>query len=351
MKIWQTLIVLSFLLLFAQAQEPCSNPETLITLSDANLETVILEKLNLNTITCQDIQSLTELNAQRADIRSLEGLEHAVNLSDLRLNTNQISDIQAIANLTQLNRLWLNSNNLDDVDLGALAGLTQLEDLRLGNNKIQSSSSLIQLISMSNLKILHLQNNNLASLNMLSSMKSLRDVSVAGNPLTQTALETLRLLPNLTALTLSDLNLNDMNFVTSLFPNPDNATLLVLHDNQISDISPLQALPNLRHLHIARNPIEDFSYIQNLESLTNLTLSDTNFTNFEALKNLSQLTWLSIQSNALQDVSGLLDIAGLQEGSSLFLQNNCIAEDDPAIAQLQEKGVNIQLSLASDCTN
>ena len=62
------------------------------------------------------------------------GLEHAVNISQLELNSNPITDLTPLDSLVSLTRLYLNDNSITDVT--ALATLTSLASFHLNGNPI-----------------------------------------------------------------------------------------------------------------------------------------------------------------------------------------------------------------------
>ena len=68
----------------------------------------------------------------------------------------------------------------------------------------------------------------------------------------------------LTELELNEMDLTDEEFVPLRYMT--HLTSLILHNNQIDDITPLVGLPNLTWsgLHLTGNPIEDFSPLQHL---------------------------------------------------------------------------------------
>ena len=98
------------------------------------------------------------LSARSSGIISLEGLQYAVNLKyldlcgnaiedltpirDLReievlnLSKNMLRDIQALREFRQLLRLDISRNNLYTMDISALAGMINLEELNLERSKV-----------------------------------------------------------------------------------------------------------------------------------------------------------------------------------------------------------------------
>ena len=136
-------------------------------------------------------------------IRDLTGLEFAINLTELHLGHNRLSNVSALENLTNLTFLdlginWLLSN------VSALENLTNLTFLNLRGNRISDVSPL----------------------------------------------------KNLTKLIELDIQLNRLSDVSPL-KNLTNLRFLDLRDNQISDASPLSALVNLTHLNLRGNQLSD----------------------------------------------------------------------------------------------
>ena len=75
-----------------------------------------------------DIASLTHLVAEH-DIKSLKGLEHAINLEFLHLGRTEVSDLTQLAGLENLQVLKLFDNRISDIS--QLSGLIDLEFLQL----------------------------------------------------------------------------------------------------------------------------------------------------------------------------------------------------------------------------
>ena len=156
-----------------------SGPRTVVAFPDANLRAKIAEVLGKQpgeTLTVEDLLTLTELTANDASLQDLTGLQSAGNLTILSLNNNDISDISLLGALTQLTTLSLDNNNLQDLtglqfarnlttlslnnndisDISLLGTLTQLTTLSLDNNKL---SDIIPNIELLELKTLHLRGN------------------------------------------------------------------------------------------------------------------------------------------------------------------------------------------------
>ena len=186
----------------------------LVDIPDPNLRAAIeaqLGKAAGDTITTDDMENLTELIAQNADITDLTGLEHATGLTRLDLGTEYVQE----------EGRSINSNSVSD--LSSLAGLTNLRWLRLRNNLI---SDISPLVGLTNLRYLNLGGNL-----MISDISPLAGL---------TKLETLWLYAN---------SISDISPLAGL----TNLTRLVLWFNLISDISPLAGLTKLTHLGLSNS--------------------------------------------------------------------------------------------------
>ena len=97
--------------------------------------------------------------------------------------------------------------------------------------------------------------------------------------------------------------------------------LLNLHNNQISDISPLANLISLDILSLHNNQISDISPAANLTSLMNLRLD----------------------SNQISDIAPLMENAGLGEGDEVSLTDNPLSDDSIHIyiPELEARGVTV----------
>ncbi|WP_303964741.1 leucine-rich repeat domain-containing protein [Sporosarcina ureae] len=187
-----------------------------IKITDPALENVIRTTLSKPTgnITTADMLSLENLVGVDEQIRSLTGLEYAinlkrlylqhnlisdikpleslVNLTELSLEDNRLSDISALSNMGQLSLLWLNRNQISIID--ALRNLKSLQGLDLQSNRI---TNIDPLVDIPNFNWLSLKNNKITTVDSLLSMntKSLEYLWLTENPLEYGAnhvVETLR---------------------------------------------------------------------------------------------------------------------------------------------------------------
>lgn len=193
----------------------------------------------------------------------IKDLDKMVNLIELRMDKQQISDISVLKKLTNLTELNLSDNQITDISV--LKDLTNLTELNLSHNQISDISALGYLT-------------NLTKLNL--SRNKITDISA---------------LKNLTNLTLLDLTSNQKIGTSALQKN-----LIFL------DISALENLTNLTELYLSGNPIADISALGNLTNLTNLSVyirgpyqfSSIHYCDISVLKKLTKLTRLQLTGSS-----------------------------------------------------
>jgi Leucine-rich repeat (LRR) protein len=112
-----------------------------VTFADPNLELAVRLELRefFGFITRADMARLVSLDGRNFGIRDLRGLEEARNLEFLdvsndQLLANAITNMSPLANLVNLR--FLNLENHDVSDITAVAGLFNLDELRLAGNEV-----------------------------------------------------------------------------------------------------------------------------------------------------------------------------------------------------------------------
>ena len=223
-----------------------------IQIPDPILATLVRKTLSLkpeDAITQIDMLSLTELaypHDSDSKITDLSGLEHAINLGDLRLIGNQIQDITPLTALTKLTNLHIGGNPINDIT--PLAKLTNLQKVGLADLQI---SDITLLEGLTNLYSLWIPSNKISNITPLAGLKNLRELYLIYNPIKDIA--SLTELTNLYELSLSGNQINDISSLKTL----TGLRILRLADNQINNVSPLTGLVNLKELGLEGNPIKD----------------------------------------------------------------------------------------------
>ena len=359
-----------------------------VDIPDPNLRAEIereLGRTSIAPITAADMERLTTLDADIADISDLTGLEAAINLAALDLSVNNISDLSALSELTNLTRLMLSHNSLSDIsvvsgltnltelylhansisdvsalseltnltslglnanaisDISAVSGLTNLAWLELWNNSI---SDISVVSGLTKLTLLHLGKNNISDLSPLVSNAGLErgdTVDVDENPLNAVSLNThIPTLksrgvevrfdtvavqpvdipdPNLRAAIEAELGKPAGNTIT--VADMERLTTLDAGIADISDLTGLEAAINLTAPNLSINTLSDISALAGLIHLTHLSLMDNTLSDISALSGLTNLTWLDLSINTLSDISALSKLTNL---THLSLMDNSISD-------------------------
>ena len=223
--------------------------QEVVNIPDPNLRAAIENALGKDAgaiITKAEMETLTTLRGDFANISNLSGIEAATNLTWLVLNNNDLSDITPLSSLTNLTNLNLYNNDLSDI--APLSGLTNLTWLRLSSNEL---SDITPLSGLTNLTWLSLYNNALSDITPLSGLTNLMNLSLYNNDLSD--IMPLSGLTNLTNLNLNNNALSDISALAGL----TNLENLSLENNQVSDVSALVGLTNLRLLYLTNNQVSD----------------------------------------------------------------------------------------------
>jgi Leucine-rich repeat (LRR) protein len=220
--------------------EPLMLPVTTLAMPnfDPGLEAAIREELGnyQGDLAFAPLDTITRLDAEDASISSLEG----------------------IGLLTSLRYLYLSGNNLEDEDLAELSGLADLKELDLSNNNL---TSLSQLSGLASLYYLDASGNAITDLTGIGALNSLRILDLSLNPIADFG--DLDELQSLNTLNLLDTRMDDgdLQTVAGMLPNLET---LIISFNEISDLSPLNAMKRLDYLNASFNRIADLSPLQTM---------------------------------------------------------------------------------------
>jgi len=138
---------------------------------------------------------------------------------------------------------------------------------------------------------------------------SLTELDLSERGLTDSDIEPLKYMVNLTELYLFSNQINNLAPLTGLI----NLISISLADNQISDLTPLAELTNLTGLMLHINQITDLSPLSNFTNLKWLNLSDNKISSITPLLELTNLEYLNLRANAISDwspVSHILEVLG-----------------------------------------
>ena len=208
-----------------------------IYIPDLSLAAAIREALELGKgapITAAAMRELTNLDQKNTSwqIADLTGLQHATQLETLKVTSGGgVSDISPLANLTNLEELWLTNTHVSDIS--ALAKLTNLE-------------------------VLYLADTYVSDISVLANLTNLRDLGFGGTYVRD--ISALANLTNLEELWLTNTHVSDISALAKL----TNLKRLRLTDTYVSDISALANLTNLEVLYLTDTYVSDISVLANL---------------------------------------------------------------------------------------
>lgn len=307
-----------------------------VVIPDESLKEALLftlEKDQTEEITEADMAGLDELTVRHAGVKDLTGLEYATNLTYLDLCSNPINNFDALSGLTGLERLLLCSN-YGNTKMPPLSNLVNLKYLRLNNNDLADLNALPEAL---NLEVFHASNNRINDISQMSKLTGLKHTNFHANNISD--ISSLEGLDNLEILSLTQNNIEDVAPLSGL----TNLQELYLGRNYLEDISSLSALSNLEKLRIFGNKISDISSLKDLTGLQQLSVSNNRLTSAPVLTNLVNLERLNLSENWLTDITELEHLTWL---NSLWVDENYLdmSEDSGAlnvVNTLKENNVSV----------
>ena len=307
---------------------------------DDNLRAAIKKALSGKEPTKENLVDLKTLNAPGREIRDLTGLEHAEELTFLKLDRNEFDNITPLINLENLKFVDISENDF----LANPDAQSEIRKLKASGVEVKADTvkpkildaklkSLIEnTLGMTNptadelAKLPRLigddSGSGISVLTGLEFAESVDNIYLPHNTISD--ITPLGYLMNLTSLTLSS-----NNRIDNLEPlrNLKNLKVLGLAGNPISNVEPLEKLEKLEYLHIgSTNNLSDITALGNLENLKTLSLTtNTKLKDISPLKDLTALTNLTLSSNEIKDISSLAKLERLDE---LRLIDNKITDID-----------------------
>ncbi|MFD2308078.1 MucBP domain-containing protein [Enterococcus termitis] len=163
-------------------ETPATFSNDLVVIPDPALKQEILKTLGLPTdseLTTTDMENLTDLYLYSAQISSLSGLETAVNLRTIYMNTdNAITDFSPLEKLTALTFVTLQTKSLTSTNFPDLRNSPGITNLSLGSTSIDDAI-LPKIAQMSGLTRIYLDSNMLiTTIEPLKVLPNLRSLSV-----------------------------------------------------------------------------------------------------------------------------------------------------------------------------
>ena len=254
--------------------------------SEADFHVSDFEKLRVFDANGEVKLGNTSVNIPVTD-ELISSLENASNLEEFKVlakkdEVRKIKDFTFLKKLTELKLFYYTNQNKTkekvDVTNLDLTSNSKLEDVRVGQGNLQN----LNFINGLNLKNLDVEDNEINDISSLRNMTSLTELHLDNNKLNNDNVSDIAGLVNLKTLYLkNNKDISDINALESL----KNIEALELKNMNITDLSVLKKLPNLRRLVIDGNPL-DKKYMDIIKELNINTgyLGEITKEDFEWLK-------------------------------------------------------------------
>ena len=284
-----------------------------------------LKRAEVPYITIRGEQYSTDLRDLRLENMGLTDedivdLKYMINLTQLRMPGNDITDLTPAAGLTELRYIDVRQNpNL--ADFSPLAGLTNLEEISYYQTAIEDYSFMANMTNLVALELYNVPPD--ADLSCLSGLTNVIEVYTNGGNNSINDLSFLHGMTQLQTLSIqigSDLDEIDLSFVANM---PDLAELNIYTNGRstakVTDITPLTGL-DLRILQIPANveslaPLAGMTNLQQLYLPINGSNDHYTLTDIGALADMTKLTMINLPLGKgvdLTPLSGLTEMTELQ---------------------------------------
>ena len=149
------------------------------------------EKVDVANLDLTSNSKLEDVRVGQGNLQNLNFVKD-LNLKNLDVEDNELNDISALKNMTSLTELHLDNNKLSNNNILDIAGLVKLKTLYLKNNK--NISDINALEGLKNIEALELKNMNISDISVLKKLPNLRRLVVDGNPLAKNYLDIIKVL-------------------------------------------------------------------------------------------------------------------------------------------------------------
>ncbi|WP_271003446.1 MucBP domain-containing protein [Listeria seeligeri] len=281
-----------------------------------------------DTISDDELATLTSLDCSRGQITDMTGLEYLTGLTSLNCSINSLTELDVSKN-TQLISLNCASNQLTNINLSQNTQLTTLdcstnklmelnvsENTKLEKLNCESNKEIaaLDLTVLEQLTDLEISSNKLTKLD-LSQNKQLVNIDCSSNSITQiTGSDSL---PNLLTIYCYNNKLTELDVTGSVLLT----TLSCSNNKKIAELD-VTPFTHLSRLYCDSNSISNLDVTQNTE-LTHLKCSNNPLGELDVTHN-TKLIYLICISNDLKE----LDLSKLVELTTLECHINEIAELD-----------------------
>lgn len=252
----------------------------------------------------------------RGDIGSLEDLRQMKNLKLLVLSKQDITEISPLVELP-LEALFIDSNMVSDISV--LKDLTRLTKVSISDNLIVD---LTPIKKLGKLNFLDISDNPITDISCLLGMQ-IREMWIVDTPIRDyTPLTQLTSLEKLLVMTIPEEGvkaigtLNNLRNVTIFHGGLKNLEYLknlsklqildIGHNDELSDLSGIGLMPKLQYLSVNNTSVNSLEPLNELPMLMSLSIYDTEISDLEVILDLPSLQYLECdqrQANELRQLS------------------------------------------------
>ena len=281
-----------------------------------------------NLITNIDLSNNKKIQKLRIDDNKLTNIifDNNINLTCLTAYNNQLENIDFI-NIPNLEILYVGKNLFKNLDLSAGINLkkvyadenNQLTNITSNNNAYlleldvhKAALTNLNLIGAPNIVELCIDENQITSLD-LSNNLSLEILSASENQITSLDLSNNKML--------NSINIENNKLITLVLGNNEKLEYLIAHNNQLSELNVSNNI-NLKKINVSKNKIKVIDVSNNI-LLTDLLVSENYLANLNLNNNIA-LTTLYANNNKLEN----LILGEIENLMYLYLSENQLIELD-----------------------
>lgn len=202
-------------------------------------------------------------------------LSNEIQLKIFDLSYNRIISLLGFNNLINLEELNLSNNYISDEQLDYLSNLYKLKSLNLSNNNIKRDSFVQVLSSLGSIEKINLSNNNIESITFNKKCQSLVQIELEANKISSFTIANNQLLPNLKYLSLCGNKLEICDSLNNLL----NVEYLILNENEIKTCELINTT-KLKYLHLKSNMLNSYTINESLSQIEFIELSYNNLSLF-----------------------------------------------------------------------
>jgi len=253
--------------------------EVSVKIQDANLENVIREMIDKpkGKIYVNDVEEIRVLDATGKNIKDLLGIENLVNLRRLNLEKNDISNIEPLRQLNNLEELCLDNNDIRDIN--ALENIISIENLSLSSNRIEDISHLKNLKSLKKLK---LDSNDIMDIGPLAEINKLEYINLSGNKINNIVI--LNKLENLNSLYLENNSITSFSGIKGIYDKIKNKDFVLEDEKKVPASKPVIVQKEYIQPQYIQPQYQVPTYVTQLDYI--FPLSNMNLISYAEIENL-----------------------------------------------------------------